>query len=69
MRDSVIATVQAEVEHLEMTYYRNMFAGASLIGQAEAAHLLRENLDQEEEMARTIEQSTPRLLRKAAQTA
>ena len=69
MRDSVIATVQAEVEHLEMTYYRNMFAGASLIGQAEAAHLLRENLDQEEEMARTFEQSTPRLLRKAAQTA
>ena len=41
MRDSVIATAQAEVEHLEMAYYRNMVAGASLIGQAEAAHLLR----------------------------
>jgi ferritin-like metal-binding protein YciE len=41
LRDSVIATAQAEVEHLEMAYYRNMVAGASLIGQAEAAHLLR----------------------------
>ena len=52
-----------------MAYYRNMVAGASLIGQAEAAHLLRKNLDQEEEMARTIEQSAPRLLREAVQTA
>ena len=43
--DSVIATAQAEVEHLEMAYYRDMVAGASLVGQAEAAHLLRKNLD------------------------
>ena len=45
MCDSVIATAQAEVEHLEMAYYRDMVAGASLVGQAEAAHLLRKNLD------------------------
>ena len=69
MRDSVIAAAQAEVGHLEMTYYRNMFAGASLVGQAEAVHLLRKNLDREEELARMIEQSAPRLVRKAAQTA
>ncbi len=56
MRDSVIAA-QAEVEHLEMAYYRNMVTGTSLVGQAEAAHLLRENLDQGEEVARMIEQS------------
>ena len=69
MRDSVMATAQAEVEHLEMAYYRNMVAGASLVGQAEAAHLLRKNLDQEVVMARTIEQSAPQLLREAVQTA
>ena len=69
MRDSVIAAAQAEVEHLEMAYYRNMVAGTSLVGQSEAAHLLRENLDQEEVRAWTIEQSTPRLLREAVQTA
>jgi ferritin-like metal-binding protein YciE len=68
LRDSVIAA-QAEVEHLEMAYYRNMVVGTSLVGQAQAAHLLRENLDQEEETARTIEQSAPRLLWEVAQTA
>ena len=62
----MIAAAQAEVEHLKMAYYRNMVAGTSLVGQSEAAHLLRENFDQEEERDRTIELSTPRLLRKTA---
>jgi len=63
--DCVIAGAASKVEHYEIASYRGLIAGAEQMGQAEVLKLLRANLQQEEQTAQRIEQSTPQLLQHA----
>jgi ferritin-like metal-binding protein YciE len=58
----------SKVEHYEIAAYRGLIAGAQAMGQTEIVRLLRENLQQEEKTAQTLEASMPTLLEKALQT-
>jgi len=63
--DCLIAGAAGKVEHYEIASYRGLIAGAEQMGQSEAARLFRQNLQQEEQTAQKIEQSTPQLLQSA----
>lgn len=63
--DAVIVSAVIKVEHFEMGSYRSLVTAANLMGQAEIERLLRENMRQEEETAKTAEKSAEKLLRKA----
>lgn len=65
--DCVIVSAVIKVEHFEMGSYRSLVTGANLMGQTEIERLLKENMQQEEETARTAEQSAEELLQKAMQ--
>ena len=65
IRDCLIAGASAKVEHYEIVSYRGLIACARLLGLAEALPLLEANLQQEEETAALVEESTPDLLKKA----
>jgi ferritin-like metal-binding protein YciE len=65
VRDCVIASSQAKVEHYEVAAYRNLIAAAEGMGQRMIVSLLRQNLEQEEQTARRVEQSVPKLLERA----
>jgi ferritin-like metal-binding protein YciE len=69
LRDCTINTVVVKAEHLEIASYRGLLTGARLMmGQSLAVDdLLQTNLRQEEETARTAEQSAEELLQKAIQ--
>ena len=67
VRDIMIAAAADRVEHYEIAGYRSLIAGIELLEQPEVLNLLRQNLQQEEQTAQLIEQSTPRLLRQAVQ--
>lgn len=65
VRDCMIAGSAAKVEHYEVAAYRGLISAAEGMGQAPIASLLRQNLQQEEQTAHMIEQSTPQLLQQA----
>jgi ferritin-like metal-binding protein YciE len=67
LRDCAINTAIVKVEHFEIGSYRGLIAGARLMmGESVAvSNLLEANLQQEEETARTAEQSAEELLQKA----
>lgn len=65
VRDFVIAGSQAKVEHYELAAYRTLIAAAEGMGQRVIVSLLRQNLEQEEQTARRVEQSVPELLERA----
>ena len=65
LRDTMIASAQLKVEHYEVASYRGLLTGARQMGQNEIASLLLQNLQQEEQTALLVEQSTPMLLQKA----
>jgi ferritin-like metal-binding protein YciE len=67
LRDCAIVSAVIKVEHFEMGSYRGLVTGANLMGQTEIERLLRENMQQEEETARTAETSAEELLQKAMQ--
>ena len=67
LRDCAIVSAVIKVEHFEMASYRGLVTGANLMGQNEIERLLKENMRQEEETARTAEQSAQELLQKALQ--
>jgi ferritin-like metal-binding protein YciE len=67
LRDCAIVSAVIKVEHFEMASYRGLVTGANLMGQNEIERLLKENMRQEEETARTAEQSAQELLQKAMQ--
>jgi ferritin-like metal-binding protein YciE len=67
LRDCAIVSAVIKVEHFEMGSYRSLVTGANLMGQTEIERLLKENMQQEEETARTAEQSAQELLQKAMQ--
>lgn len=69
LADLAIVGSCSKVEHYEIAAYRGLIAGAEQMGQTDAARLLRENLQQEENTAQTLESSMPALLKKAMQTA
>lgn len=68
LRDCVIAAAQAKVEHYEVASYRTLLMGAEGMGQADAVKLIKQNLKQEEQTAKKVEQSAPTLLEKAMNT-
>ena len=65
LRDAMIAGAQLKVEHYEVASYRGLLTGAQQSGQNVVANLLLQNLQQEEQTALLVEQSTPQLLQKA----
>ena len=69
LRDCAINAAIIKVEHLEIGSYRGLLTGARLMmGQSVAVDdLLQTNLRQEEETARTAEQSAEELFQKAMQ--
>ena len=69
LRDCAINAAVIKIEHLEIASYRGLLTGAQLMmGQTLAVDdLLQTNLRQEEETARTAEQSAEELLQKAIQ--
>ena len=68
LRDCAIVAAVIKIEHFEIASYRALIAGARLMmGQSVAMNLLDENLQQEEETARTAEQNAGELIQKALQ--
>ncbi len=67
IRDCLIASSALKNEHYEIASYRGLIVGAQQMGQQELVSLLQQNLQQEEQTAQRIEQSTPQLLQKAMQ--
>ncbi|GAB4199535.1 MAG: ferritin-like domain-containing protein [Roseiflexaceae bacterium] len=63
--DCVIAGAQSKVEHYEVASCRGLVTGAQMMGQQQILQLLQQNLQQEEQTASLIEQSTPQLLQQA----
>lgn len=63
--DLAIAGSQAKVEHYEVASYRGLVMGAEQMGQQQILSLLQENLQQEEQTAQRVEQSTPQLIQQA----
>ena len=65
LRDCVIAAAQAKVEHYEVASYRTLLMGAEGMGQNDAVKLIKQNLKQEEQTVKKVEQSAPQLPEKA----
>ncbi len=65
--DTAIAGAAQKAEHYEISSYRDLIMGATLMGQQEIVSLLQQNLQQEESTAALLEQSAPALLQKAMQ--
>jgi len=65
IRDVMIANAASKVEHYEIASYRGLIEGAKLMGNQQVLALLQQNLQQEEQTAMKIEQSTPMLLNQA----
>ncbi len=63
IRDCLIASSQAKVEHYEIASYRGLMVGAKQMGQKEVLELLQQNLTQEEQTAEQVEKSAPQLLK------
>ena len=58
-------SAQLKVEHYEVASYRGLLTAARQMGQNEVTGMLLQNLQQEEQTALLVEQSTPMLLQKA----
>jgi ferritin-like metal-binding protein YciE len=65
IRDCIINSAQAKVEHYEVATYRTLLVGAQGMGQQDVVKLLKQNLKQEEQTAKKVEASAPELLQQA----
>lgn len=65
LADLAIASGSAKVEHYEIASYRSLITGAQQMGQNQIAHMLQQNLQQEEQTALKLEQNAPTLFQKA----
>ena len=65
LRDCAIVSAVIKVEHFEMGSYRSLVTGAQLMGQSDAAQLLKQNMDQEEQTAKLAERTSGQLLSNA----
>ena len=63
--DLVILGGASKVEHYEISTYRGLVTGAQMMGQRDVANLLQQNLQQEEQTARMIEQTEGLMLQRA----
>ncbi len=54
------------IEHYEIAGYRTAIGVANALGEAECARILKENLDEELEMAAFLEKNAPRALKRVA---
>jgi ferritin-like metal-binding protein YciE len=63
--DLTILGGASKVEHYEISTYRGLVAGAQLMGQRDVLNLLQQNLQQEEQTARMIEQTETQMLQRA----
>jgi ferritin-like metal-binding protein YciE len=57
----------SRLEHYEIASYQGLVANVRMMGQLRVAHLLEQNLQQEEEMARKVEQLSQELDRQQIQ--
>ncbi|HIK07323.1 MAG TPA: ferritin-like domain-containing protein [Trichormus sp. M33_DOE_039] len=58
-----LAASQTKVEQLEIACYRGLIQTAEQMGQKQAVKLLQQNLQQEEQTAKKLEQHMPQLLK------
>ena len=63
LRDLFDAGAAATTEHYEISYYESLVSMAETMGEEEAANLLRENLEQEEQTLRKLESASQKLTR------
>jgi ferritin-like metal-binding protein YciE len=63
--DLAILGGASKVEHYEIASYRGLITGAQTMGQRDVVNLLQQNLQQEEQTARMIEQTEPQMLQRA----
>jgi ferritin-like metal-binding protein YciE len=68
LRDVLIGSAAAKVEHYEIASYRALVTAAELTGQDQIKSLLEQNLHQEEHAADLLERSAPQLLQKVLLT-
>lgn len=66
LKDTVVSGAATKAEHYEMVAYRDLIAGAELMGKTRVARLLERNREQEVRTARRLERAAPRLLKLAA---
>jgi ferritin-like metal-binding protein YciE len=69
IRDLFLTGAAARTEHYEIAAYTGLVEMAKAMGERESASLLEENLRQEQEMLRTVESSSKRLMKETLQTA
>jgi ferritin-like metal-binding protein YciE len=67
IRDCLIGSSLTKVEHYEIVSYTGLIVGAQGLGNKEVEALLRQNLQQEEQTAKKLEQNAPKLLKQAMQ--
>jgi len=67
IRDCLIGTSLTKVEHYEIVSYRGLILGAQALGNKDVVALLQQNLEQEEQTAKQLEQHAPKLLKQAIQ--
>lgn len=64
LMDLAILGGASKVEHFEIAGYRSLVAGAQLMGQRDVLNLLQQNLQQEEQTARMVEQTEIQMLQR-----
>lgn len=68
IRDTMIDDAADMTEHYEMSSYQSLCLSAKLMGKDKIVDLLEQNLQQEQEMARRLEQCAPELDKRAMQS-
>jgi ferritin-like metal-binding protein YciE len=61
LRDLFDAGAAATTEHYEISYYESLVSMAETMGEEEAANLLRENLEQEQQTLKKLESASQKL--------
>lgn len=64
--DLFLTGAAARTEHYEIAAYTGLVEMAKALGETESAKLLAENLREEQEMLRSVESSSKRLMKEAA---
>ncbi len=66
LEDVVHASAASRTEHMEIAHYRNLITLAEAVDEPEIIGLLEENLDQEKEALKEVEQASSKLTKTAA---
>jgi ferritin-like metal-binding protein YciE len=69
IRDMFLTGAAARQEHYEIAGYSGLVVMARALGERDAVQLLQENLKQEKEMLKRVEQTSKALAKEAKQTA